>query len=56
MLFSMYYEQVVNGKRYLEVLVVHQVLYMIDSKNGGKKVYSNACGSMDYRYMIEIAE
>jgi hypothetical protein len=26
---------------------VHQVLYMIDSKSGGKKVYSNVCGSMD---------
>ncbi len=28
----------------------------IDSKSGGKKVYSNACGSMDCRYMIKIIE
>jgi putative transposase len=51
----MYYVQVVNGRHYLEVLVL-QVLYMIDSKSGGKKVYSNACGSMDYQYMIEVVE
>ena len=55
MLFSTSYVRVVNGKHYLEVLV-HQVLYMIDSKSGGKKVYSNVCGLMDYRYMMKIIQ
>jgi len=54
-LFSTFYVRVVNGKRYLEVLV-HQVQYMIDSKSGGKKAYSNVCGLMDYQYMTIIIE
>ena len=55
MLFSMSYVQVANGKRYLEVLV-HQVLYMIDSRSGERLVFSSECGLMDYRYMMKIIQ
>jgi hypothetical protein len=45
-LISTSYVQAVSGMLYLEVLV-RQVLYMIDSRSGGKQVYSNVYGSMD---------
>ena len=38
-----------------EVLVL-QVQYMIDSRNGGSLVYSNVCGLKVYRYMIKRLE
>src|ERR1041385_657259 len=37
---------------YLEVLVL-LVLYMTDSRSGGKQVYSNVCGLIVYCDMIE---
>jgi Transposase DDE domain len=37
---------------YQEVLVL-QVQYMIDSRSGGKQVYSNVCGSMDCQWMYD---
>ena len=37
---------------YLEVLVL-QVQYMTDSRNGERLVFSSECGSMDCRYMIK---
>ena len=55
MLFSMFYVPVVSGMLFQEVLVL-QVQYMIDSRNGGSLVYSNVCGLMVYRYMIKRLE
>ena len=51
----MFYVQAVSGTLFQEVLVL-QVQYMIDSKNGGSLVYSNVCGLMVYRYMIKRLE
>lgn len=53
----MFYVPVVNGMLFQEVLVL-QVQYMIDFKNGGKLVYySNVCGLMVYyQYMIKRLE
>jgi hypothetical protein len=48
----MFYVPSVSGMLFQEVLVL-QVQYMIDSKNGGSLVYSNVCGLMVYRYMIK---
>lgn len=52
MLFSTSYVQAVSGMLYLEVLVL-QVQYMTDSRNGERLVFSSECGSMDCRYMIK---
>jgi hypothetical protein len=38
-----------SSKKVLEL----QVQYMIDSKNGGRLVYSDVCGLMAYLYMIK---
>ena len=46
MLYSTSYVQAVSGMLYREVLVL-LVLYMIDSRSGGKQVYSGVCGWMD---------
>jgi putative transposase len=51
-LFSTSYVQAVSGMLYLEVLVL-QVQYMTDSRNGERLVFSSECGSMDCRYMIK---
>ena len=51
-LFSTSYVQAVSGMLYQEVLVL-QVQYMIDSRSGGKQVYSNVCGSMDCQCMYD---
>jgi hypothetical protein len=51
-LFSTSYVQAVSGMLYQEVLVL-QVQYMIDSRSGGKQVYSNVCGSMDCQWMYD---
>ena len=50
--FSTSYVQAVSGMLYLEVLVL-LVLYMTDSRSGGKQVYSNVCGLIVYCDMIE---
>ena len=52
MLFSTSYVQAVSGMLYLEVLVL-QVQYMTDSRNGERLVFSSKCGSMDWRCMIK---
>lgn len=52
MLFSTYYVQAVNGMLYLEVLVL-QVQYMTDSRNGERLVFSSECGSMDWLSTIK---
>src|SRR5215467_7304691 len=49
----MFYVRAASGMLFQEVLEL-QVRYMIDSKNGGRLVYSNACGLMVYLYMIKI--
>ena len=41
------YVQAVSGMLYLEVLVL-QVQYMTDSRNGERLVFSSKCGSMDW--------
>src|SRR5215813_1544890 len=49
----MFYVRAASGMLFQEVLEL-QVQYMIDSKNGGRLVYSNACGLTVYLYMIKI--
>jgi putative transposase len=48
----MFYVLAVNGRHYHVVLVL-QVQYMTDFKNGERLVYSNVCGLTVYRYMIK---
>src|SRR5215469_16034946 len=48
----MFYVPAASGMLFQEVLEL-QVQYMIDSKNGGRLVYSDACGLMAYLYMIK---
>jgi hypothetical protein len=45
----------VSGMLYLEVFVL-LVLYMMDSRSGGKQVDSGVCGSTDCQYTIELIE
>ena len=52
MLFSTSYVQAVSGMLYLEVLVL-QVQYMTDSRNGERLVFSSKCGSMDWLCTIK---
>ena len=52
MLFSSSYVQAVSGMLYQEVLVL-QVQYMTDFKNGEKLVFSSECGSMDWPCTIK---
>ena len=48
----MFYVPAASGMLFQEVLEL-QVQYMIDSKNGGRLVYSDVCGLMAYLYMIK---
>ena len=51
----MFCVQAANGMLFQELLVL-QVQYMIDSKNGELLLYSNVCELMVYLYMIKRLE